>query len=365
MTRFRVPLLSACALLFSACPQKGTGAAAGGGGNVIKLDSQKPGTTLAKVGSVTITVEEFEEKVAQQGPFARPRFQDPAKRREFLDALVRQELLAQEAIKRGMGEDPEVVDTAKKVLVQKLTRQEYDTRVKQEDIKATETRKYYDEHPDEFHKPAMMRCAAVVLNFGADKAAARKRAEDALKKLASAPKVEPGKPLMSDPFQDLAAAISEDPESKALRGDLKFLSKKEMEEKYGAGVAEACFALKAVNDQTGVVEGAQGWFLLKHTGLRQPLDRTFEQVETQIRNRLFRERRTEAFNAYVEGLRKTTAVTVDDAKLNSLNFATQPTPPPPGAAATGGAQNLPTGAPPDIKPSLGEPQNPGADPHAH
>lgn len=319
---------------------------------VIKLGGPPSGTELARVGHTVITVEEFEQKVAQQGPFARPRFQDPRKRREFLDALIRQEVLAQEAIAKGMAQDPDVMDAIKKVMVQKLTRQEYDGLVKQEDIKTDEIRAYYDEHAEEFHKPPMMRCGALVFLFGADQAAARGRAQAALKKVKAEMASPAGRPLHSDPFQDLAASISEDAESKALRGDLKFLSAEELAEKYGKPVADACFGLQNINDLTDVVEGTSGFFVLRHTGSRRAIDRTFEQVESQIRNRLFRERRTKAFNDYVEGLRTKATVTVDEKRLNSMNFG-------------GPQRNDPAMPPPSLPPSRGEPAGEQQDPNAH
>ncbi|MEW5852615.1 MAG: peptidyl-prolyl cis-trans isomerase [Myxococcota bacterium] len=341
--------------LLLGCPNQGAsggGAAAGGGG--VKMVTQKSGTPVANVGESVITVEELEEKINAQGPFARPRFQDVAKRREFLEGLIRQEVLAQEAVRRGYDKDPEVQDALKKVMVQKLTRLEYDSQVKQEDIKPEDVKKYYDEHPDEFHKPEMARCSAVIV---ANKDGGKKKAETALKavKDAAAKKPEPGKPISPDPFRDVVMAHSEDAESKALGGDLKYLTRKEMEEKHGTPVAEACFTLANVNDLSGVVEGKQGFYVLKSTGKRKPIDRTLEQVETQIRNRLFRERRTESFNKFVEDLKNKATVKVDDAKLAAMKIAGGPAPsaqmPPPHSNA----------------PALGEPTEgeEGKDPHGH
>ncbi|MBI5493665.1 MAG: peptidyl-prolyl cis-trans isomerase [Deltaproteobacteria bacterium] len=345
--------------LGTGCPSQGGAAGGGGGANTsFRFKPGKPGTPVATVGDTAITVEDFQDRINQQGPFARPRFADVAKRREFLDGLIRQEVLAQEAVRRGMLDDPEVQDALKKVLVQKLTRQEYDSQVKQEDIKAEDVKKYYDANPDEFHKPEMVRCAAIVVQNGADPAAARKKAEGFLKQVkeAAARKPEPGK-FVPDAFGDLAAQVSEDPETKQLRGDLRYLSRKELDGKWGEKVGEACFGLAEVNDLSGVVEGKTGMLVLKNTGRRKPIDRTLEQVETQIRNRLFREKRTEAFNRYVDGLRQKLGVRVDDQKLAAMQIAgaTQQPPPMPGA-------------PPALQPPGGDPvitDEPSKEPHGH
>jgi len=320
-----------------------------------KPAAAKGGTQLAKVGDDVITVEDFEEKINAQGPFARPRFADPARRKEFLEGLIRQELLAQEAQRRGFDQDPEVQDALKKVMVQKLTRLEYDSLVKQEDIKAEDIKKYYDSHPDEFHKPEMVRCSAALVGFGPDaksKDAAKKRAESGLKRIKdqAGKKVEPGKPLPPDVFRDVVLELSDDAESKALAGDLKYLSAEELTEKYGKGVADACFALPNVNDLSGVVEGKTAYAIMKNTGRRKPIDRTLEQVETQVRNRLFREKRTEAFNTFVDNLKVKSPVSVDEARLANMKIAAGA---PPGSAVPGAL------APPsNLAPGAGEAQAP-------
>jgi hypothetical protein len=348
-------------VLAAGCPQGGSGAKLGG--------AKKAGTPVAHVGDTVITVEDLDEKINAQGPFAKPRFQDVAKRREFLDGLVRQEVLAQEAVRRGYMEDPEVVDALKKVMVQKLTRQEYDSLVKQEDIKAEDVKKYYDEHPDEFHKPEMVRCAAVIIQQAADPVAARKRAQDALKQVqeAAAKKPDPTKPMPPDTFRDVVMALSDDAETKALGGDLKYLTRKELDEKYGEAVGAACFDLANVNDVSGVVEGKGAYLVLKNTGRRKAIDRTLEQVEGQIRNRLFREKRTEAFNAFVDKLKSQAKVRVDEEKLAAMKISASPATPGPPPAMPGGGPGHDHGGhqhAPGLQLPPGTPAAPGAAPAA-
>ncbi|MFH1812083.1 MAG: peptidylprolyl isomerase [Pseudomonadota bacterium] len=272
------------------------------------------GTTLAKVGPTVITVEDFEAKLNQQSPFIRSRYADLEKRREYLDNQIRFELLALEAQRRGLDKDPEVADSIRKIMVQKLTREEFDNRVKLEDITDAEIQKAFDDNADDYHKPEMVRVSHIFFAGGQDKAAARKQADTVLKQL----KAKPDDRML---FRTLAQEHSADETTKATGGDLRYLSKEQYAEKYGPVVAEAVFALAQLNQLSDVVEGQEGYHIFKQTGRRQAIERTLDQVCTQIRNRLYRDKRTEAFNVFVENLKKQAGVTIDDAKLAAIQIA--------------------------------------------
>jgi hypothetical protein len=81
------------------------------------------------------------------------------RKKEFLDNLIRFEVLAAEAKKRGLDQDPEVVRTMKQVMIQKLMKVEFDTRVKPEDVTEEEMKKFYEEHSAEYNKPEEVRVA--------------------------------------------------------------------------------------------------------------------------------------------------------------------------------------------------------------
>src|SRR5438067_1592244 len=98
--------------------------------------SQKPEDlqeTLAKIDDVVITVGEFQERINKQSPYVRARYTSIERKKEFLDNLVRFEVLAKEAEKRGLNKDAEVVRTMKQVMIQQLLRNEFD-KLKVEDI---------------------------------------------------------------------------------------------------------------------------------------------------------------------------------------------------------------------------------------
>ncbi|HEY4223484.1 MAG TPA: peptidyl-prolyl cis-trans isomerase, partial [Myxococcota bacterium] len=261
----------------------------------------------------------------------RVRYTDPAKKREFLDAQVRFETLAAEAFTRGFDKDPEVVEATKKIIVQKLTREEFDNRVKMQDVSDDDLKKYFDTHTADYQKPAMVRTSDLAIAFGSDKAAAKKKAEDAQKKAAS-------EKVMKDPnaFKDLVTQLSTDEGTKRAGGDLRYLSDKEVEDKLGPAAKTWLFGGDTIGEVSPVIEGKDAFHVLKRTGKRKEIERTFEQVKNQIKNVVFREKRTDAFNKYVDDLEKKHDVTVYGDKLDEVKVNAQMPPGMDPHAALGG-----------------------------
>src|SRR5688572_25940826 len=57
------------------------------------LTEEQGKKVLAKVGDTEITVADFAERLSAQSPYLRSRYSSPERRREFLDSMVRFELL--------------------------------------------------------------------------------------------------------------------------------------------------------------------------------------------------------------------------------------------------------------------------------
>src|SRR5439155_1069683 len=130
---------------------------------------------LAKIDDVVITVGEFQTRINQQSPYVRQRYTSIERKKEFLDNMVRFEVLAKEADRRGLAKDPEVVRTMKQVMIQKLLKDEFD-KLKIEDITDEDCKKYYDAHPEEYNQPENARVSLILVK---DKDTAKKVLADA------------------------------------------------------------------------------------------------------------------------------------------------------------------------------------------
>jgi peptidyl-prolyl cis-trans isomerase C len=328
------------------------------------------GPYVAKVGSGVITSAEFKDKISGQSPFARAHFTSLDKKKEFLDGMIRYELMVQEAERVGLDKNPEVQEAKEHAMVNELIHQKFDRDPALKQVPEAEMRAYYDAHKDDYVKPERIRLELVMFKGKeGDKAAL-----DEAKRMLADLKQKEAKGNGGS-FATLARVRSDDDATKAHGGDTDFKTQEELTQAYGAPVAQAAIALKGVNDISDVVRGNNGYFILKLMGRQNAMNRTFEQVEPMLEGRLWHERRSTLMEAWVKDLRAKGNVVVYDDELNKVDAQAAPnmtgtgTPPsPPGAPAPmpPGVRMSPPGGPPGMPPPRPPPPNhlppPGAPP---
>ena len=172
MIRFPVGVLLVAALVCG-CQKKSdrgaasepapTGKSGSAGGGAPPQSAEELKAPLAKIDDVTITLGEFQERINRQSPYIRARYTSLEQKKEFLDSLVRFEVLAKEAYRRGLDKDPEVVRTMKQVMIQKLMRDEFDAKVTADTVPEAEMKAYYDANLAEYVKPEEVRASAIIL----------------------------------------------------------------------------------------------------------------------------------------------------------------------------------------------------------
>ncbi len=307
--------------------------------------SKKSGPVIARGSGITITADEFKARLDEQSPFIRARYSSLDRKKEFLDNLIRFEVLAREAQKQGLQNDKDVQNTLKKIMVQKLVQKNFQDTAGAPQPPDAELQKYYDDHKDDYMRPRKIRVAAVVLNAPAgspDRVAKGAAARKALAKL----KAEEKKNALA--FAQIVNEFSDDPASKSMAGDLQFRSHDELEKAYSKKLADAAFALKP-GETSGVVEAPQGFYILKYTGEQPEMSRTFDQAKPQIAMRLQREKKTKDFDEWLKRLKDGAKVSVDEKALDAIQVQTGPAPGGPMGGPMGGGMMghgmMPPGAP--------------------
>lgn len=239
---------------------------------------------VATVGSRSITVEEVEAEFAAQPDFVRARYSTPERKQEFVDSLVRTELLVQEARRLELDKRPEVRALFEKVLVQSLMTEVSKAAVPTE----SEIKAWYDAHQNEFSKPERVRVAVVEFGGTANTSPATKAAvEKELERLRSSKENERARA-----FNALVASRSTHESSRLQEGDVGPRTHDELAQQFSAQVADAAFALKTPGQLSGAAEGPRGFVLLRLLG-RQPAEvRPFEGEKAQLTARLTAEART-------------------------------------------------------------------------
>jgi peptidyl-prolyl cis-trans isomerase C len=301
---------------------------------------RKDGPLVAEGDGVSVTVKEFQKKLEEQSPFIRARYSTIERKKEFLENLIRFELLAKEARKKGLDKDPEVQETLSKIMVQKLVRQAFDDEAgKPSD---GDVRAYYDSHVDEYVRPERLRLSAVFFDAPAGSPTRSAKGADARKALARIKVDEQKNPLA---FSNVAREVSDDAVSRASGGDLGYRTRDELTKQLSAEFANAAFALKNVGQESSVVETPRGFAILKLAARQASIDRPFEEVKAQISARIGRESRTKDFDGFVKKLREGSSIKINDAELDRIVVA--------GATPEGGSATQPPSGP--IEPAPAKP----------
>jgi peptidyl-prolyl cis-trans isomerase C len=312
-------MIGAVAVACSGDDDDGQGSGAGAGGGTATEDTPRThGLTedeaaqvLAKIGDREITVGEFAESIASKGPFLRARYNSPERRRELLDQMVRFELFAQEADRRGFDDLPEVQRTRKQVLIRRFLKQEFEDRIRIEDVSDADVAAYFESHHDEFNKPEQVRASHIVFTNQAT-------AQRVLRQILASP---------SDMrlFRQLAEQHNTDAATRDRFGDIGFFSRtaerQADEPEVPPEVAEVAFSMDTIGTvHPELVRSSQGFHIVKITGRRAPLHRTLEEASRPIRHRLWRERREQAVEDLVTRLRSESDVHEDLSLLDQVHI---------------------------------------------
>lgn len=272
---------------------------------------------VAEGDGFVVTADQLRARIEEQPPLLRARFSSPEMKKELLESMIRFELLAAEARKRGLDKDPEVLEGVRKLMVQKLVRTSFDDKAGQPSPD-DEVRRYYAEHQEEFVQPERVRVSQIFLRADAGSPQRARKAAEAAKLLVRIKAEEAKNPLA---FAAIARQVSEDPASKENAGDLGYRTKADLASQLSPAVADAAFGLKAIGQESGVVESPSGLHVLKLTARQPGLNRSFDEVKRALAERMGRERRTEAFDAFAKKLREGAGVKVHEEEVARVGVA--------------------------------------------
>jgi len=279
------------------------------------LTKEQASKVLFKVGDTEVTVGQFADRLANQSPYLRARYyNDPQRRREFLDNMIQFELLAAEAKKRGYDKSKEVEQVRKQKMVQQMMKELFDKEGEGlSEISEADIKDYYEKHNDEFHKPAQVRVNHILIKD-------KEKAQGILKKVLA-------KPGDMQYFRSLAEQVSEDKETSSRGGDLRFFSspkdKRPDEPNVPDSVREAAFSLEKNGDVLpSLIESDAGYHIIMLAGKRKAYDRSLEEARRMIQNRLWRTKRDDGINKLVSELRSKAKVKQNLALLEQVKIDT-------------------------------------------
>lgn len=135
-----------------------------------------PEGKLAVVGDVALGPEDLAGTKSQLGAYAQLRFSGEEGKRSLLEALIAAELLAQEAIEHGLGDDPRVIWSLHEEVAAVYLSAELERRVPRDEVASDDAalQAYYEAHEQEFATPPKRQARVVVFH---DYASAEEAAE--------------------------------------------------------------------------------------------------------------------------------------------------------------------------------------------
>jgi len=267
-----------------------------------KTETKNEDKVMATVNGVNISESDFNEELS--GIPEAYRKMVVANKGKFLDDLVLQELLSQEAKKEGMDKDPEILKSIERIKTKLLAKKLLEDKV----VGATtvtdeEVKKYYDEHKAEFMEPEQIQASHILVrvkdfaNEAEDKAA-KEKAEGLLKKIQD-----------GADFATVAQESSDCP-SNAKGGDLGFFSKGQMVPEF----EKAAFELKK-GEMSGVVKTKFGYHIIKVTDKKEARQMDLNEVKDQLKEKLLREKQKTAFDDYTNNLKSKATIKINEETL--------------------------------------------------
>jgi len=265
--------------------------------NACSKKTETKGPYLVKVGNAKITEADLERELKNLPEFAQALFAGSSGKERFLDELVKKEILYQEAVKKGIDKDPQykakVEDFKKITLVGLLLERviEEKSKVTPEDVKD-----YYEKNKDEVSPATQIRVSQIVVKTSDE-------AKGIYEKLKN-----------GEDFAKIAKQSSLDPGSAKNGGDLGYLAKGQMKPEIESVAAK----LKA-GQFNPPVKIPTGYLIVKVTEKKfgKPLE--FDKVKNLIAQRLAAEKQKDAFDSYLDELRKTYKVEMNKEAISQLS----------------------------------------------
>ena len=302
---------------------------------------------IATVGEVKITQNDLKRHMSQLSAFSRSRYQGPERKQELIDSLIRFELLAQHALSLGYDQDPDVELTYKQALIKVLIQKEMRGRVKMSELTQEELKAYYQNHLSDYQKPERRRAGVIVLKTQAEAEAVLKQIQVRLKaypqqqrkifgeftyqkSIDQASKLRRGdlgylaQTPEGDPVSKESKSISSSPLDSSTSTSMKqedSTSSKNTHSALPQAVRDALFSLEKRHQiYNQVIPTSKGTYLVQLLGRQKAVNRSFKDVETEIRNLLFRKKKSDSMENYVKDLKKQAKVEINQEILKHVSL---------------------------------------------
>jgi peptidyl-prolyl cis-trans isomerase C len=244
----------------------------------------EPAAWVARVGDEYITRDEFVAEMARRGGLRAGQFRSVDQRRVLLNTLLVERALIDAARKDGFDRRPEIRRAMDSILVTRYRQERLqplrdDVVVTPEEIEA-----FYRERRDEYRVPARKRLAMVFFRADDDapeavREQARARAETVLAEL-------DGLELEIPHFGELARRYSDHQGSRYRGGVIGWMAADGDGSRFDPLIRDAARALQQPGEVSPVLEGEDGFYIVRLVQFEAGRERELDQLRDGIRQRI-------------------------------------------------------------------------------
>jgi len=252
---------------------------------------------VARLGSREITLKEILDSLKDRQP--RTRFlylSSPAKLNQYINSYLNEEILYDEALRRGVDRRPDVKkvldEQKKRLLVRALSRELVPLNFPDKKLKA-----YFNANSDQYRR---LRASAVVVKIDPTNSITRQKALERANRAYEAA-------LRGEDFKTLVARYSNDERTKSKGGDLGFIEKG----RFPPAIEKVLFSMR-YGEVSKPLEIPNGYVVAKisRKARVEPYERVRKRVEYDLRR--------DMFVRYLEGLKRESGVRVYGEKLKEI-----------------------------------------------
>jgi peptidyl-prolyl cis-trans isomerase C len=261
----------------------------------LSCDKAKPlkKEELARINNSVITLEEFEQEMERLPESAKLQMISEEGRKKFLQELISQELLLQEAKKKGLQENKEIltnIEMYKKGLIINALGEELC--LGKDAVSGEEVEAYYQENKKEFMLEEVW-IRHILLKTLEEAKEIKKRLHQ------------------GEDFVTLAKQYSIWTPTKMKGGDLGYIKRGMVHKSF----EEAAFALKKPGDLSDIVKTEFGYNIIRLEDKIGPRQLTFSEVQEEIRNNLRKKKREKILTTYLQDLRERAQIRINEELL--------------------------------------------------
>jgi len=268
---------------------------------------------LATIDGEKITLEEFNKDLDKIPTNMKMLVASESGKKAYLDRLVTKRLLLKEAKKEKIESEKDfqdrLVDIKDQLLIESLLKKKIKAEAQptEDDLKT-----FYDNHKERFKQGRQINTRHIIL-----------KSEDEAKQILA--RIKKG-----EDFIELAKTYSIDPNAKASGGEVGFFPQGSLVPEY----EQVAFGLKKKGEISGIVKTKFGYHIIRLEGEKQSSYTTFDEAKEWIKQNYTQVRQTEEIEKFIESLKKTAKITINDGLLKIEEKGQEKTPSDPAKTET-------------------------------